>query len=154
MIGAMSLPLRRVTLAGVPISLFRASDEEALSVLAAAEQAVAQGDRGVTASLALVVRTLTEEYSDLAAGLWSEVEEAEAAGRSEIDLRIEAPVTLASAVETWLRLLEHLDELRRTGQFEHAETPGEIVSFRRWMVQEISGQMRSEQEPSPFDGHG
>lgn len=146
----MAVPVRIVQLPAVPIALFRRSDADVQSVLAAAEHAIDQGSEGLTASLALVVRTLIDEYGDISAGIWSEIEVAEAEGRTSIDLQLEAPVTIASAAETWLRLLEHLDDLRAAGQFEHPPTPDDIRSFRRWLVEQIAGQVRTDREPAAF----
>lgn len=146
----MAVPVRQVKLASLPIALFRESDEQVQSMLAAAEQAVVEGEQNLTASLALVVRTLTEEYSDLSTAAWADVEAAEAEGRTSLDLRLEGPVTLASACETWLRLLEHLEDLRASGMFEHAPTPERVQHFRRWLVDEIAAQMRDDRSPSPY----
>lgn len=148
----MAVPVRQVTLEALPIALFRESDEQVQTMLAAAESAIAEGEQNLTASLALVVRTLTEEYSDLSSAVWADVEAAEAEGRTSLDLRLEGPVTLASAVETWLRLLEHLEDLRASGMFEHPPTPERVVRFRRWLTEEIAAQLRDDRAPSPFVG--
>lgn len=146
----MAVPVRVVQLPEVPIALFRRSDAEVQSVLAAAEAAITTSDESLTASLALVVRTLLDEYSDISASIWSEVDVAEGQGRHTVDLQLEAPVTIASAAETWLRLLEHLDDLRAAGQFEHPPMPDDVRAFRRWLVDQIAGQMRGERTPEAF----
>lgn len=134
---------RPIELQGIPIALSRASEAQQESMLAAAEQALAAGGPGLTASLALTVRSLVDEYGDLSAGTRPIVDAAEAEGRETVDLRVEAPLTMASAAETWLRLLEHLDDLAAEGQFEHPPTSEDVRSFRRWLVDELVGQLRT-----------
>lgn len=141
---------RPVELQGIPIALSRASEDQQESMLAAAEQAIATGGPGLTASLALTVRSLVDEYGDLSAGTRPIVDAAEAEGRDSVDLAVDVPLTMASAAETWLRLLEHLDDLASAGQFEHAPTTDEVRAFRRWLVDELVEQLRSGRAPVPF----
>ena len=138
----MALPLHSVRLEAISIDLLRRSDEQVNSLLAAAKTSVDAGRAGLTSSLAIVVETLINEYSDISASMWDDVAAAEAAGRDTFDLELAAPLTLASACETWLRLLDHLEELRANGEFEHPPTPEEIRSFRRSLVAGISSQLR------------
>lgn len=138
----MSVPLRTIRIEGISIDLMRRSDEQVQSMLAAAKASVdAQGAKLPT-SLALVVETLIDEYNDISAAAWDDVAAAEAAGRDTFDLELAAPLTMASACETWLRLLEHLEDLRATGEFEHPPMPDDIRTFRRWLVDGISNQLR------------
>jgi hypothetical protein len=144
---------RPLHLLAVPIALMRASEAEGDAMLAAAEQAVSRegvGPGGVTSSLAGVVRALTEEYADLSSVTSSEVDRAEAAGEERVDLEMDVPITMASAAETWLRLMEHLDDLAVLGQFEHPPTSKDVVEFRRWLIAEITGQLRDGRGPQPF----
>lgn len=147
----MPVTTRPLHLLSVPIPLMRASSAQADAILDAAEQAISdQGPSTVTSSLAGVVRALTEEYADLSSVSSSEVDRAEAAGEERVDLAMEVPITMASAAETWLRLLEHLDDLVAVGQFDHEPTPKDVVEFRRWLVDEITGQLREGRPARPF----
>lgn len=141
---------RPIELQGIPIALSRASEAQQESMLAAAEQALAVGGPGLTGSLALTVRSLVDEYGDLSAGTRPIVDAAEAEGRETVDLRVEAPLTMASAAETWLRLLEHLDDLAAEGQFEHLPTSEDVRGFRRWLVDELVAQLRTGRAPVPY----
>lgn len=141
---------RPIELQGIPIALFRASEAQQDSMLAAAEQALAEAGPGLTASLALTVRSLVDEYGDLSAGTRPIIDAAEAEGRETVDLDFEAPLTMASAAETWLRLLEHLDDLASEGQFEHAPTSEDVCGYRRWLVGELVAQLRTGRTPVPY----
>jgi hypothetical protein len=141
---------RPIALQGIPIGLSRASEAQQESMLAAAEQAIATGGPGLTASLALTVRSLVDEYGDLSAGTRPIIDAAEAEGRETVDLHVDAPLTMASAAETWLRLLEHLDDLASAGQFEHAPTSDDVRSYRRWLVDELVAQLRTARHPVPY----
>lgn len=144
----MAVPLRTVRLEGLSIDLLRRSDEQVQSIVAAAKASVDAGGAGLTSSLALVVEALIAEYSDMSAAMWEDVAAAEAAGRTTFDLELEAPLTMASACETWLRLLDHLEDLRAAGEFDHPPTPDELRSFRRLLVDGISRQLRESSSAS------
>lgn len=141
---------RPLHLCGMPIALARASQEHVDSMLAAAEQAITAGGGGLSTSLALTVRSLSDEYSDIAAGMEATLDAAEAAGESAIDFEFEAPLTMASAAETWLRLLEHLEDLAAAGQFDHQTTPADVQAYRKWLVDEIVDQLRDGRPPVAF----
>lgn len=141
---------RPLHLCGMPLVLARTSREYVDGMLAAAERAIAADGAGLTSSLALTVRTLTEEYSDLAAGTTAVIEAAEGEGKETVDLEFEAPLTMASAAETWLRLLEHLEDLAGAGEFEHETTPADVRAYRRWLVEEIVDQLRDGRPPVAF----
>ena len=141
---------RPVHLCGVPIRLFRSSQAQVEGMLQHAEQALAEGGGGLTTSLALTVRSLSEEYADVSGGIEPVVEAAESAGDETVDLLFEVPVTMASAVETWLRLLEHLDDLAAAGEFEHPPTAPEIQEYRRWLVAEVAEQLRQGRPPVAY----
>jgi hypothetical protein len=153
MIDPVPMTPRPLRLLGVPIPLMRASAAEGDAMLAAAEDAVGRegaGPAGVTSSLASVVRALTDEYADLSSVTSSEVDRAEAAGEERVDLEMDVPITMASAAETWLRLMEHLDDLAALRQFEHEPSSKDVVEFRRWLVGEITGQLREGRAPQRF----
>lgn len=141
---------RPVELRGIPIALSRASEAQQEGMLEAAEHAIASGGPGLTASLALTVRSLVDEYGDLSKGTRPVVDAAEAEGRASVDLRVDVPLTMASAAETWLRLLEHLDDLAAAGQFEHPPTSDDVKGFRRWLVDELVEQLRNGRAPVPY----
>ena len=141
---------RPLHLCGMPIGLARTSETHLEGMLAAAEKAIAEGGPALTSSLALTVRTLADEYSDLAAGTTPIVEAAEAEGKDTVDLEFDAPLTMASAAETWLRLLEHLDDLAAAGDFEYETTPADVQAYRRWLVEEIVDQLRDGRSPVAF----
>lgn len=142
--------LRPLHLCGMPIALARQAQEHGDAMLAAAESALTAGGPGLTTSLALTVRSLSEEYSDLSAGTDPLVKAAEAAGQETLDLEFEAPLTMASAAETWLRLLEHLEDLAAAGEFSHDPTPPQVAAYRRWLVAEIVEQLREGRAPVAF----
>jgi hypothetical protein len=142
----MPVPQRTIRISDVPIDLLRRSDEQVQSIVAAAKASVDAGRPGLSSSLAIVVESLIDEYSDMSAALWDDVAAAEAQGRGTFDVELDAPVTMASACDTWLQLLDHLEELLVAGEFEHPPTPPEIRTFRRWLVDHITSQLR---DPAP-----
>lgn len=142
--------LRPLHLCGMPIELARDSAAHVDGMLAAAEQAIEAGGGGLSSSLALTVRSLSEEFSDLSAGTEAVVDAAEAAGEETVDLELEAPLTMASAAETWLRLLEHLEDLAAAGEFEHQPAPPAVAEYRKWLVDEIVDQLRDGRDPVAF----
>jgi hypothetical protein len=141
---------RPLHLCGLPIALSRAAQDHVDGMIAAAESALANGAAGLTTSLALTVKSLSEEYSDLSAGTESLVEAAEASGQETVDLQFEAPLTMASAAETWLRLLEHLEDLAVSGEFDYQPAPAEVAAYRTWLVDEIVDQLRQGRAPVAF----
>lgn len=146
----LMVALRPLHLCGLPIALSREAQEHVEGMLAAAEAAIAAGGPDLTTSLALTVRSLSEEYADLSAGTESLVESAESDGRETVDLQFDAPLTMASAAETWLRLLEHLEDLATAGQFPYDPPPPAVRAYRTWLVDEIVDQLREGRSPVSF----
>jgi anti-anti-sigma factor len=76
-----------------------------------------------------------------------------AAGRGQelTDLTFEAPTPVAAAARELAAMLSEVDEFCRAG--EHLmtlATPPDLVSFREWLVDELTRQIDSREEPLPW----
>ena len=68
------------------------------------------------------------------------VEAAEAAGQETVDLEERVPQSLVESSEAYVKLLERIEAYAGSGFLLVARPPEEIVSLRRWFVEQVAAQ--------------
>ncbi len=142
--------LRPVQLRGLPIEEYLASEDRLAVLLGAAERAAAAEDVGAApSSMALTVRALIDDYADVRMVSDEAIAAAQAEGATTLDLSLELPLTAASAAETWVHLIEHLDDLARAGSLPVDPAPEGDRRLRRWLTEELVRQFARGRRRSP-----
>lgn len=131
----------------LPVALYAASRERhegLLRELALVELDAVDADEAVR-GLPDFAEDLRSRYGSLMGPVRERVEAAIARGGESLDLDYELPVELADSIDEYARRLDAADELCRRGALLTLEPSEEIVALRRWLLSEVSRQLRGGQ---------
>ena len=107
----------------------------------------------VPAKLLDLVDEVTGQFAGFTAGSQAELDAAIAAGQDSIDLEYVVPPEVAAACIRLGQLLDDADEYCREGDvLLTLATPDELVSYRRWFLEEFVRQAGGE-APRPWSAH-
>lgn len=151
-------PLATVRLLRLPVAVHaRAqehSDEVQRELQLIAEQVRDDESHGGASSvpvrLVQLVQTLTSQYSSFTAEQESILEQAIDRGDREIELTFQVPNDVGPAAQHLSDLLDEVDDYCRAGRhLLTLATPAELVTYRRWYLDEFIGQAGG-REPIPW----
>ena len=94
-------------------------------------------DHQVPARLLDLVAELNARFGAFTAGTQNELAAAERRGDETVDLRYRVPPDVSPAAVRLGRLLDEADEYCRAGDLLTLATPGELLDFRRWFLEEF-----------------
>jgi hypothetical protein len=146
---------RTVKLLGVPVDIFlraAAHHDELVREFAL----ISFGDRaGVTtheipARLLSLVDLLRDKYARPSAEIRTTVEEAARRGEATVDVEIPGGELVARLTDDITEALDAADEYCRSGHLLTLDAPAEVVVWRHWWRDQVTGQIREGAEPMPF----
>ena len=146
--------LLTVHIVGLPVDVQRRSQQHADELIReltlVAEGLRQQGNSGeLPARLVEVVDQLTHTYSGFTAEQEQQLADAIAAGYQTLDLDYVLPASVTDAVRTLSDILDEADEYCRAGQhLLTLATPPELVTYRRWYLDEFTRQAAGAQPTS------
>jgi anti-anti-sigma factor len=146
-------PLVRVRLIGLPVELHRQAGEhqEALRrELAFVEHA--QAADAAPARLRTLAKALTQRVGDLTLAQTKRLHAAIAAREPRLDLEYDLPADVLDAILELGALYDELDDFCRDGGLLTLATPPDLLAYRRWILDEVQGQIREGRAPRPWDG--
>ncbi len=144
--------LYQVRLVGVPVQLFvrlQLHIDELLRELEIIEMGQAGGTSQGDARLRALVRELLGLYVEERQAVRAQAEQAAAIGARRVDMEVALPPEAVGHGEELLRLFEEADELSRQGLLLTVPADEELAAFRRWIMAEVSAQVRGNAAPTP-----
>ena len=147
MVAMPQSSVRRVRLLGVPTGLYSRYTLHVEAVERGARAALADGvdpheplERGVR---------LLEEFGRFRLPNRQAYTQALTAGADSFDLELDVSPEVGAHVLPFLDAMEDLDALARSGLVGLPAAQADIVTFRRWLIGEVHGQLLG-QEPVPY----
>lgn len=144
--------LHPVRLAGVPTELFvtlQMHIDELLRELEIIEMGEAAGSSQAEPRLRRIMRELLDLYVEERQAVRAQAEQATALGSPRVDMEVALPEEAVAHGEELLRLFEQADELARQGLLLTVPATEDLAAFRRWILAEVSAQIRSKAAPTP-----
>lgn len=100
-----------------------------------------KGGNHVPARLLAVIEELRARFGAFSAGPRQALQEAVERGEATIDLRYEVPAEVGTAARRLSALLDEADEFCRAGDLLTLATGPEVLTFRRWFLDEFGLQI-------------
>ncbi|HEX2064786.1 MAG TPA: hypothetical protein VHE80_10240 [Acidimicrobiales bacterium] len=144
--------LHPVRLAGVPTDLFvtlQMHIDELLRELEIIEMGEAAGSSAIEPRLRHIMRDLLDLYVEERQAVRAQAEQAAALGSQRVDMEVALPEEAVAHGEELLRLFEQADELSRQGLLLTVPSTDDLAAFRRWILAEVSAQIRTKASPTP-----
>ncbi|MFC3687969.1 hypothetical protein [Aquipuribacter hungaricus] len=102
----------------------------------------APGSSGLPSRFLEVVSSVTTDVSAFRALREQRMAEARAAGEDSVDIVYEAPTAITAAVERLRGLQTEVDGYcRQGGYLLTLETPPDVLAYRTWLFDELTGQI-------------
>jgi hypothetical protein len=109
----------------------------------------ADGGAGAPRRIAELSRELEQRFGSIRGEVGNAVRRAAEAGEPMVDVAFAASREQVENSEALLELLEEADEFCRSGAMLTIPTPPALVALRRWLVMDVSAQVRRGSPPSP-----
>lgn len=150
-------PGRAVTLADVPVALYREAQQHTDAVL---RELVLMAEYEAAREPDGPMRRLFEEADDgfadrlaLAVQAGPPVDDAHQRGLGFVTLVFTLPERFAASTRAWARLMERLDALCADGTMLCVPASDEVKAFAQWWCGEFTRQLRDGAAPVPFGSY-